>query len=29
MLDGTLIGALLAGGFLTGAVAEWAERRWA
>jgi len=28
MLDGTLIGVLLAGGFLAGAVAEWAERRW-
>ena len=28
MLDGTLIGVLLAGGFLTGASAEWAERRW-
>ncbi len=29
MLDGTLIGVLLAGGFLTGVIAEWAERRWA
>ena len=29
MLDGTLIGVLLAGGFLVGAIAEWAERRWA
>jgi hypothetical protein len=28
MLDGTLIGVLLAGGFLVGAVAEAAERRW-
>jgi len=28
MLDGTLIGVLLAGGFLTGAISEWAERRW-
>lgn len=28
MLDGTLIGVLLVGGFLTGAISEWAERRW-
>lgn len=28
MLDGTLIGVLLAGGFVVGAVAEAAERRW-
>ena len=29
MLDGTLIGVLLAGGFLVGAVAEAVERRFA
>ena len=29
VLDGTLMGVLLAGGFLIGAIAEWAERRWA
>jgi hypothetical protein len=29
LLDGTLIGVLLAGGFLVGATAEWAQRRWA
>jgi hypothetical protein len=28
MLDGTLIGVLLAGGFLAGAIAEWVARRW-
>jgi len=28
LLDGTLIGVLLAGGFLTGAIAEAAQRRW-
>lgn len=28
MLDGTLIGALLAGGFLVGVIAEWVAKRW-
>ncbi|MFB9150234.1 TrgA family protein [Roseovarius ramblicola] len=27
--DGPLIGVLLAGGFLVGALAEWVDRRWA
>ncbi|MBE0454448.1 TrgA family protein [Roseovarius autotrophicus] len=28
MLDGTLIGVLLAGGFLVGVISEWVARRW-
>lgn len=28
MLDGTLIGALLAGGVLVGVISEWVARRW-